>query len=150
MSLCALVDIISIAQERSECKCLSAQVSRKWELLCIFRCQSLEADVLESNPPYAYAIWSIWTYLPILQHLFCEALCAVGIYFIFSAAVIMERLRAMTSLPQNEDIPSFQRAVAALHKRCTNVQWLIRELLGFIWAIGIKTEASSKLRTAAS
>ena len=25
-----------------------------------------------------------------------------------------------------------------------------RELLGFIWAIGIKTEASSKLRTAAS
>jgi hypothetical protein len=101
--------------------------------------QSVEADMPESNPPYA--IWSVWMYLPILPHMFFQALCLVGIYSTFSAAVTMARLRAMTSLPQNEDIPSFQRAVAALHKRCTNLQSLIRAtfyLFGIVLFIGLQ------------
>ncbi len=96
---------------------------------------------LKSNPPYA--IWSIWIYLPFLQKLLFLAVCLVSIYSVFSAAFVMGRLRTITSQPQNEDIASFQRAVAALHKRCTNVQQLIRAMfylfgvvlfVGFQWA----------------
>jgi hypothetical protein len=126
--------------ERSEGKCLpTSAIAKVGTLLYFSVSQSLEADMLESNPPYA--LWSIWMYLGILPHLFFEALCVVGIYSIFSAAITMARLRAMTSLPQNEDIPSFQRGLAALHKRCTNVQWLIRAtfyLFGFVLPIGFQ------------
>jgi hypothetical protein len=96
---------------------------------------------LRSNPPYA--IWSIWIYLPLLQKLLFLAVCLVSIYSVFSATSVMRRLRTITSQPQNEDISSFQRAVAALHKRCTNVQQLIRAMfylfgvvlfVGFQWA----------------
>jgi len=95
--------------------------------------------MLKSNPPYA--IWSIWIYLPFSQKLLFLVVCLVSIYSIFSAAVVMGRLRTITRQPQNEDIPSFQRAVAALHKRCTNVQQLIRAtfyLFGFVLFIGFQ------------
>jgi hypothetical protein len=95
--------------------------------------------MFKSNPPYA--IWSIWIYLPASQKLLFLALCVLGVYSIFSAAVIMGRLRNMTSLPQNEHVPSLQRAVAELHKRCTNVRQLIRAtfyLFGFVLFLGLQ------------
>jgi hypothetical protein len=95
--------------------------------------------MLKSNPPYA--IWSIWVYLPPSQKLFFLLVCLVSIYSICSAAVVMGRLRTITSQPQNEDISSFQRAMAALHKRCTNVQQIIRAtfyLFGFVLFIGFQ------------
>ncbi len=76
-----------------------------------------------SNPPYA--LWSIWIYLPLLPKLVLLILCTVGIYSIFSATVILARLRAMTSLGRKEDVPSIQRALAELNKKCTNMQQLI-------------------------
>ena len=97
------------------------------------------ADMLKSNPPYA--IWSIWIYLPILQKLLFLVVCLVCIYSISSAAFAIGRLRTMTSKLENEDIPSFQRAVAALHKRCTNVQQLVKAtfyLFGFVLFIGFQ------------
>jgi hypothetical protein len=95
--------------------------------------------MFKSNPPYA--IWSIWVYLPVSQKLLFLVVCLVSIYSIFSAAVVMGRLRTITSQPLNEDIPSFQRAVAALHKRCTNVQQLMSAtfyLFGFVLFIGFQ------------
>ncbi|MFY9675451.1 MAG: hypothetical protein WAK13_13415 [Terriglobales bacterium] len=95
--------------------------------------------MFRSNPPYA--IWSIWIYLPFLQKLLFLVACLVSIYSILSAAVVVGRLRTISSQPQNEDIPSFQRAVAALHKRCTNVQQLIGAtfyLFGVVLFVGFQ------------
>lgn len=54
----------------------------------------------------------------------------------------MARLRAITTLRQKkEDVASIQRAVAALHKRCTDVQQLIRAtfyLFGFVLFLGLQ------------
>jgi hypothetical protein len=53
----------------------------------------------------------------------------------------MARLRAMTIVPQKEDISSIQRAMAALHKRCTNIHQLIRAtfyLFGFVLFLGLQ------------
>ncbi len=84
---------------------------------------SAGVNMFESNPPYT--IWSIWLHLSILHEMFLLILCMVAIYSLFSAIVIMVRLRAMTSLSQKEDIASTLRAVFTLHKWCTNVRQLI-------------------------
>jgi hypothetical protein len=95
--------------------------------------------LLKSNPPFA--LWSIWRYLPFAQKLFLLILCVVGVYSLVSAIVVMARLRAMTIVPQKEDISSIQRAMAALHKRCTNIHQLIRAtfyLFGFVLFLGLQ------------
>jgi hypothetical protein len=94
---------------------------------------------LTSNAPFA--LWSIWRYLPLFQKLFCEVLCVVCAYSLFSAIVVIGRLRATMSLPQKEDISSIQRSMAALHKRCTNVDQLIRAtfyLFGLVLFLGFQ------------
>jgi len=97
--------------------------------------------MLKSNPPYA--IWSIWIYLPLSQKLLFLALCVLGIYSLFSAAVTVARLRTITDMPHKEDIASIQRALAALRKRSTKLQQFIGAafylfglvlFLGFQWA----------------
>ena len=95
--------------------------------------------LLKSSPPFA--LWSIWRYLPFAQKLFLLILCVVGVYSLVSAIVVMARLRAMTIVAQKEDTPSIQRAMAALHKRCSNVRQLIRAtfyLFGFVLFLGLQ------------
>jgi hypothetical protein len=95
--------------------------------------------LLQSNAPFA--LWSIWRYLPLTQKLFCLVLCVVGVYSLFSAIVVMGRLRSMTLRAQKEDVSSIRRSVAALHKRCIDLQQLIRAtfyLFGLVLFLGLQ------------
>jgi hypothetical protein len=96
--------------------------------------------MFKSNPPYA--IWSIWLYLPALQKLLFLALCALGIYCLFSAAITMARLRTLPKLLQKkEDSASIQRALAALRKRSNNLQHFIGAafyLFGLVLFVGLQ------------
>jgi hypothetical protein len=97
-------------------------------------------DMLKSNPPYA--IWSIWLYLPSLQKFLFLALCVLGIYCLFSAAITMARLRTIRGLLQKkENVASIQRAFAALRKRSTTLQHFIGAafyLFGFVLFVGLQ------------
>src|SRR6266436_2524976 len=87
-----------------------------------------------SNPHYT--LWSIWKYLPTLQLLFCVIFSLVSIYTLFSATVIMVRLRSLANQRQVEDVSSLQRSLAALHARSANLRQLIGAtfyLFGFIF-----------------
>jgi hypothetical protein len=95
--------------------------------------------LLRSNPPFA--LWSIWQYLPLIQKLFCLVLGVVGVYSLFSAIVVMGRLRSLSVRPQKEDNSSVQQSIAALHNQCTNVQQLIRAtfyLFGLVLFLGLQ------------
>src|SRR6266478_254413 len=68
----------------------------------------------------ALRLWSIWSNLTVLQHLFSLILCAVSAYSLFSATITIARLRSIDNLNRNEDLVPIQRSVAALHTRCAN------------------------------
>jgi hypothetical protein len=87
-----------------------------------------------SNLPYA--LWSIWAYLPILHRLFFLVLSLVSIYALFSATMIMVRLRLISNHRQVEKACSVHRSLAALHVRSANLRQLIGAtfyLFGFIF-----------------
>ena len=98
--------------------------------------------LLKSSPPFA--LWSIWRYLPFAQKLFLLILCVVGVYSLVSAIVVMACLRAMTIVPQKEDIPPFN----GLWLRFTNGVPTFANLLGLLfiflascsfWACRVRT-----------
>jgi hypothetical protein len=75
-----------------------------------------------------------------LLRLFFLILCVVGVYSLSPQGVIMAGLRAVTSIPPKGNTASTQRAVAALHRRCTNVRHLIGAtfyLFGFVLFLGL-------------
>jgi hypothetical protein len=101
-------------------------------------------------PTQPYTLWSIWEYLARVHQLFFLFLSLVSIYTLFSATVIMVRLRILTSQGKVEDISSFQRSLTALHTRSENVRQLIGAsfyLFGFIFFLTLlfsfKTSDSS-------
>jgi hypothetical protein len=87
-----------------------------------------------SNPHYA--LWSIWGELPILLQLFSLILSLVSIYTLFSAAVIVVRLRSLTNQRQIESVSSLQHSLTGLRARSANVRQLVSAtfyLFGFIF-----------------
>ena len=85
------------------------------------------------------SIWAIWRQLPLLQRLFLLMLSGVSLYSLFSATVVVLRLRSLAHPGTNDT--SLQQTVAALHKRCTNVQQLIRAtfyLFGLVLFLGLQ------------
>jgi hypothetical protein len=83
------------------------------------------------------SIWAIWRQFSLLQHLFLLMLSGVSLYSLFSATIVMLRLRSLAHPVTNDT--SLRQAVAALHERCPNVQQLIRAtfylfFLGLQWA----------------
>lgn len=92
-----------------------------------------------SNPPYA--IWSIWKNLSVLQHLFFVILTAISIYCLFSATIVVLRLRSMASLNSNPYSVSSSRSLASLHARCANIRLLIGVafwFFGFSFFLGLQ------------
>jgi hypothetical protein len=87
-----------------------------------------------------HTLWSIWGYLPAVHRLFFLILSLVSIYTLFSAAVIVVRLRSLTNRRQVEDVSSFQRSLAALHTRSANARQLVGAtfyLFGFIFFLAM-------------
>jgi hypothetical protein len=85
-----------------------------------------------------YTLWSIWMNLPALQRLFCLILSLVGIYTMFSATLIMVRIRSLANQHEVEDVSSLQRFLAALHARSANLRQLIGAtfyFFGFIFFV---------------
>jgi hypothetical protein len=85
-------------------------------------------------------LWSIWGDLPILPKLFFMILTLVSIYTLFSAVVIMVRLRALANRRQVEDAASIQRSLAALQARLVNVRQLVGStfyLFGFVFFLAL-------------
>src|ERR1700733_13340430 len=100
----------------------------------MFRCVNLGRPSMFKSSP-AYGIWSIWKYLWIPSKLLFLWLCVLGIYSLFFAIVSTRPLRAISHLLPNEGTASGQRAVTALHKRCTMLRQLTRAtfyLFGFV------------------
>ena len=93
----------------------------------------------------ALRLWSIWSNLTVLQHLFSLILCAVSAYSLFSATITIARLRSIENLNRNEDLVPIQRSVAALHTRCANVRQLIGAtfyLFGLVFVLGLRSAPS--------
>jgi hypothetical protein len=85
------------------------------------------------------SIWAIWRQFSLLQHLFLLMLSGVSLYSLFSATIVMLRLRSLAHPVTNDT--SLRQAVAALHERCTNVQQLIRAtfyLFGLVLFLGLQ------------
>ena len=92
-----------------------------------------------SNPPYT--LWSIWIELPLMHRLFFLIQAVVSIYSLFSATVILVRLRSIMNLRQSEDVSGLQHSMAALHNRLANVRQLIGAafyLFGFVFFFGLR------------
>jgi hypothetical protein len=77
-----------------------------------------------SNPPYS--LWSIWSSLSLMNHVFVLILIGVSIYCLSSAVIVLVRLRSIGKSTTNEDSISIQRTVTALHKRSANVSRAIQ------------------------
>ncbi len=93
-----------------------------------------------SNPPYW--LWSIWSNLSVLNRLFFLTLCAVSIYCLLSAIIILVRLRSIRKEQSNEDSISIRRSVAALHNRSANVRHVIGAtfyLFGVVFFLGLQS-----------
>jgi hypothetical protein len=83
-----------------------------------------------------YTLWEILKSLSTLQLLFCLILALVSIYTLFSAIVIVVRLRSLANRSKVEDLFSIQRSLAALHAWSANLHQLIGAtfyLFGFIF-----------------
>ena len=81
-------------------------------------------------------LWSILKYLPTLQLLFCLILTMVSAYGLFSATLIVVRLRSLANRSKVEDLSSLQRSLATLHARSANLHQLVIAtfyLFGFIF-----------------
>jgi hypothetical protein len=92
------------------------------------------------NPPYG--LWSIWSNLSLLQHLFFLILFAVSIYSLWSATMTVVRLLSIEKLERNEDLISIHRSVVALHNRCANVRQVIGAsfyLFGLVFFLGLQS-----------
>jgi hypothetical protein len=80
-----------------------------------------------------YTLWSIWMNLPALQRLFCLILSLVGIYTMFSATLIMVRIRSLANQHEVEDVllfnASWLRFMLAL-RICANSLALLFIFLG--------------------
>jgi hypothetical protein len=82
-----------------------------------------------------YTLWEILRSISTLQLLFCVILTLVVIYTLFSATVIVVRLRSVARQPQIADASSLQRSMAALHARFSNLSLLVGftfYLFGFV------------------
>ena len=87
-----------------------------------------------------YTLWSIWINISALQKLFCLILSSVSIYALFTAIVILVRLRSLANRSKVEDVSSIQRSLAALHARSANLHQLIGAtfyLFGFVFFLTI-------------
>jgi hypothetical protein len=83
-----------------------------------------------------YTFWEILKSLSTMQMLFCLILALVGMYTLFSATVILVRLRSVANRSKVEDIPSIQRSLTVLQARSANLHQLIGAtfyLFGFIF-----------------
>ena len=97
------------------------------------------SNIYLTNP--SYALWSIWIDLPALHRLFLLILAAVGIYSLFSAAVVLVRLRSIMKLHQPKDEAALQRSIATLHAQSANARQLILAtfyLFGIVFFIGLR------------
>jgi hypothetical protein len=72
-----------------------------------------------------YTLWEILRSISTLQLLFCVILTLVVTYTLFSATVIVVRLRSVARQPQIADASSLQRSMAALHARSSNLSQLV-------------------------
>src|SRR6267378_8208552 len=89
-----------------------------------------------SNASMFNPLWSILKYLPTLQLLFCLILTMVSAYGLFSATLIVVRLRSLANRSKVEDLSSIQRSLATLHARSANLHQLVIAtfyLFGFIF-----------------
>ena len=123
----------------------------------VYECDSNKEPLLFAEfvmPTQPFAIWSIWEYLARVHQLFFFLLSLVSIYTLFSATVIMVRLRSLTNQRGVEDVSSFQHSMAVLHTRSENVRQLIGAafyLFGLILFLtllsSIKTSDSNSVPT---
>ena len=93
-----------------------------------------------SNPPYW--IWSIWSNLSVMNHVFFLILLAATAYCLLSAAIVLVRLRSIGKSPLDEDSISLRRTVAALHNRSANMGHVIGAtfyLFGFVLFLGLQS-----------
>ena len=93
-----------------------------------------------SNPPYW--IWSIWSNLSVMNHVFFLILLAVSTYCLLSAAIVLVRLRSIRKSPLDKDSISIRRTVATLHNRSANVSHVIGAtfyLFGVVLFLGLQS-----------
>jgi hypothetical protein len=89
----------------------------------------------------SYALWIIWSELPLLHRLFFLILTGVGVYSFFSAATILARLRSIVKCCESEEIPHLQLSVASLNAWAGNVRQLIGVmfcLFGLVFLVGLR------------
>jgi hypothetical protein len=92
-----------------------------------------------SSPPYW--LWSIWSDLSVLNHLFFLTLSAVIIYCLSSATIILVRFHTIGKAPYEDSI-SIRRSVAALHNRSASVRHVIGAtfyLFGVVFFLGLQS-----------
>ena len=93
------------------------------------------------NPNLPSGLWSIWPQLSTLQYLFFLVLCCVGVYCLWSAAVIVIGIRSLGHAKQSEDALSFERRIGTLQSRCANVRQIIGAtflLFGAVLFLGLQ------------
>lgn len=89
---------------------------------------------------HPYTLWSLWPELSLLYRLFVLILAAVSAYMLFSATIIIKRLRAFPS-PHKEILGSIQPNLVSLHDRCANLRQILVAtfyLFGFLFFIGLQ------------
>src|SRR5579863_5921332 len=103
-----------------------------------------------------FALWSIWDELLWPPRLFCLILCLVSIYALYSAAIIVVRLRSLTNQRDAQDASSIRRSLVALRARCENMRQAIGAslyLFGFVfffWALPAALTIFGEYRTAST
>ncbi len=76
-----------------------------------------------------------------MHKLFFLILTLVAIYSLFSALLILMRLRSILNHSQSSDDSTIQRSMAALHRRSVNARQLIGAvfyLFGFVFFFGLR------------
>jgi|SRR5579864_1301303 len=87
----------------------------------------------------SYTLLSIWAALSILYRLFVLILAAVSIYSFVSAAIVLKRVRVLTSPPKGQ--APIQQHIAALYYRCRNLRQVLTAtfcLFGLLFFIGLQ------------
>jgi len=80
-----------------------------------------------------YPIWSIWPQLAFVYRFYWLLLSLVGVYVLFSTAVIWARLRSRIAHAKGENNSSSRRSVTDLEDRLKNVRQFIGAALIFFW-----------------
>jgi hypothetical protein len=91
--------------------------------------------------PQSHAVWSIWIYLPALARLFVVVLSMIALYSLFSAVLIVVRLRSLTTASRAMDDSKRKTEFAALERRAANLRQLLGLavcLFGFAYFVGMQ------------